>query len=210
MNTRLQTGLLAGSVAIGLFAAAAAQTPERPGATRQPAPVTAKPTYGVVAGEKGPYLVGEVAREDVLRHFPAWSDTARAYAPDTAQVAALAGVQQPIEIVCVMGTWCGDSQREVPRLWRVLEAAANPRLRLTMLAVGRKDDLAAQDMAEEIGCPRDLRSRWDVTLVPTFIFLDGERELGRIVETPRVTLEADAAAILADVADAAAEAGGWR
>jgi thiol-disulfide isomerase/thioredoxin len=178
-----------------------------------PAAVAAEaaPTFGVVEGEKGPCLVGEVTRADIVASFPAWNDSAAAYAPEPAAVARLAAVARPVEVVCVMGTWCGDSRREVPRFWKVIESAANPNLRLRMFAVGRKDDAAALAKSEAVGAPRDIRAAWGVTLVPTFIFRADGEELGRIIETPTGTLEGDAAGIAAPAApptDAPVQ-GGW-
>ncbi len=46
---------------------------------------------------------------------------------------------------------------------------------------------------DNIGFDEPLRETYGVELVPTFIFMSGEEELGRIVETPEETLEQDAA-----------------
>ncbi|MHB8080442.1 MAG: thioredoxin domain-containing protein [Candidatus Krumholzibacteriia bacterium] len=177
-----------------------------------PAGAPVAPTFGVVEGEKGAYLVGEVSRGDIVARFPAWNDSAAAYRPQPEAVARLAAVSRPVEIVCVLGTWCGDSRREVPRFWKILDLAANPNLRLRMFAVGRKDDAAALAAAAAAGAPRDIRAVWGVTLVPTFIFRAGDdAELGRIIETPTGTLEGDAAGIVAPAAPAAdaPDRGGW-
>ncbi len=183
---------------VGMFATTRADAADPAGAPAVPAPVAvaAAPTFGVVEGEKGPYLVGEVAREDIVAGFPAWNDSAAAYVPEPGAVARLAAVSRPVDVVCVLGTWCGDSRREVPRFWKLLASAANPNLRLRMFAVGRKDDAAALAKSEAVGAPRDIRAVWGVTLVPTFIFRADGEELGRIIETPVGTLEGDAADIV--------------
>jgi len=176
------------------------------------ATTTASPRFAALPAEKGPYLVGEVGRADIEQAFPAWRDTAAAYVPDPAEVARLAAVDRPVAITCVLGTWCGDSRREVPRFWRLLDLAANPNLELRMFAVGRKDDAAAAAKLAELGLPADLRGQYQVTAVPTFIFTADGHELGRIIETPIATLESDAAGILAALGEAGgAEGGGaWR
>lgn len=176
------------------------------------ATTTASPRFAALPAEKGPYLVGEVGRADVEQAFPAWRDTAAAYVPDPAEVARLAAVDRPVAITCVLGTWCGDSRREVPRFWRLLDLAANPNLELRMFTVGRKDDAAAAAKLAELGLPADLRGQYQVTAVPTFIFSVDGQELGRIIETPIATLESDAAGILAALGEAGgAEGGGaWR
>ncbi len=111
-------------------------------------------------------------------------------------MAALQAVATPTDILCVLGTWCEDSQREVPRFWRLLEAAGNPHLRLSMVAVGRAGDAVANQALADLGLGEDYRAEHGIEKVPTFVFSHDGREIGRIVETPVVSLEADAAAIL--------------
>lgn len=54
----------------------------------------------------------------------------------------------------------------------------------------------AASCLENIGFDESLRHTYNVELVPTFIFMNGETELGCIIETPEGTLEQDAAQIL--------------
>lgn len=223
----LAAGLAACGAALAAPAARAADptpapTPAPAVAAADPAPAAApaaaaaataaSPRFAALPSEKGPYLVGEIGRADIEQAFPAWRDTAAAYAPDPAEVARLAAVDRPVAITCVLGTWCGDSRREVPRFWRLLDLAANPNLELRMFAVGRKDDAAAAAKLAELGLPADLRGQYQVTAVPTFIFTADGQELGRIIETPIATLESDAAGILAAIGEigGAASGGAWR
>jgi hypothetical protein len=90
-----------------------------------------------------------------------------------------------IDITIILGTWCGDSRREVPRFLKILEYAGYPIERLTMISVDR--NMAAG----EINIPE-----YDIKYVPTFIFYSDDSEIGRIIETPRETLELDMAEIL--------------
>lgn len=212
MFLRQLSGLRAVTAAAWIAGVGLLATPRADAADPAGAPAAvAGPTFGMVEGEKGPYLVGEVTRGDIVAGFPAWNDSAAAYVPEPGAVARLAAVSRPVDVVCVLGTWCGDSRREVPRFWKLLESAANPNLRLRMLAVGRKDDAAALAKSEAVGAPRDIRAAWGVTLVPTFIFRADGEELGRIIETPTGTLEGDAAGIAAPAAPTAGAStqGGW-
>ncbi len=180
-----------------------------PAAPAAPAEAAAGARFAVVEGEKDKVLVGEVARADVVKLVPAWNDSAQAYKPDSTAVAMLAAVDKPVEITLIFGTWCSDSRREVPRFWKILDAAANPNLQLKMIAVGRKADAAAEQKLVEIGLPKDLRAQYALTAVPTFIFSQGGAELGRIVESPAGTLEGDAAGFVAGAKPAAPTQGGW-
>ena len=88
-----------------------------------------------------------------------------------------------------MGTWCGDSKREVPRFYNILETAQFPLDRLTLVAVsGNRDTYKQSPGGEEEGL--------SIHRVPTFIFYKNGQEINRIVESPVETLEADIAAIV--------------
>jgi thiol-disulfide isomerase/thioredoxin len=146
---------------------------------------------------KGMLLLGEVTRQDILSRFPEWDQEYAAYAPDSQEVARLRSVSEPVDILCVMGTWCDDSRREVPRFWKVLDVTGDSGLSLRMLAVGRLADAeVTAPLLRSLSLPEDLRAEYDVELVPTFIFRRNGQELGRIVEAPQASLEADAAEIL--------------
>lgn len=107
------------------------------------------------------------------------------YVPDPAVIEKLRGIDRPVTIVVFHGTWCKDCRREIPRFRKILELAANPNFHLVDYEVNpQKQD--ALGKFEQYGIQR----------VPTFIFLDGEKELGRIVETPQQSLEADFLAIV--------------
>lgn len=159
--------------------------------------------------ERGLQLLGELIRADFPRLLPGWDAEFATYAPSPVDVAKLAQVEDDITIFCVLGTWCSDSEREVPRFWKILEEADNPNLDLVMFAVGRSSDEKARAVLAEIGFDVPLRQEYDVQLVPTFIFRRGDEELGRIIETPETTLEQDAARILAPAHDEAAQPA-WR
>ena len=147
-------------------------------------------------GERGGQLLGEILRTDVARHLPDWDEDYADYEPADTPLGVLAAVDEPVEIICVLGTWCHDSQREVPRFWKILDEAANENLELTMFAVGRTSDTAADSVLTGLGFDENPRATWGAEFVPTFVFLRGGREIGRIIETPEVSLEEDAAALL--------------
>ena len=92
-----------------------------------------------------------------------------------------------IEVTIFMGTWCEDSQREVPSFFRIIDAldANNQINRLVGL---NKDKVSHDGSAEEAG----------ITNVPTFIFSKKGVEINRIVEFPIISLEQDMFDILQD------------
>ena len=102
------------------------------------------------------------------------------YQPVTEAISNLHQVDQTVEIVIFHGAWCPDSQREVPRFMHILELANNSRLHFTEYEVNRQKEDATGRFQE-----------YDIQYVPTFIFLSNGKELGRIVESPKKSLEED-------------------
>ncbi|WP_462251589.1 thioredoxin family protein [Ekhidna sp.] len=94
-------------------------------------------------------------------------------------------------ITIFMGTWCGDSKREVPRFVKILESQNYDlsKLKIMCLNTGFQNYKQAPER-EERGV--------NIHRVPTFIFHDIEgEEIGRIVEEPVETLEQDIITVLA-------------
>jgi thiol-disulfide isomerase/thioredoxin len=90
-----------------------------------------------------------------------------------------------LTIKMVMGTWCPDSRREVPRFMRVLYIWQFPTERLAVLGV---------DNAKL--CPIGDFDKLNILRVPTFIIYKNNIEVGRIIETPVTSLEQDMVNIL--------------
>ncbi len=138
-----------------------------------------------VMGDRGEMLVGELTKNDLYKHCSEFKENADDFIPDPKAVAAIKGIMDPISIIMFLGTWCGDSQRESPKVLKLLDAAKNSKISLTMYGVDtRKDDGAG------------LAKKYRIERVPTVIFLKGNKELGRIVESPKDTMEADFLAIV--------------
>ena len=88
-----------------------------------------------------------------------------------------------------LGSWCGDSKREVPKMLKILQVAGFDTSHLSLIFVDNSTAAYKQSpQNEELGK--------DIHHVPTFIMYDGKREMGRIVETPSVSFEKDLLAIL--------------
>lgn len=138
----------------------------------------------LISPHQGP--AGEIELDELYQAAPTWRRRAGAYEPDRRAVAALAAHDQPVDVTVAFGTWCGDSRNYVPKLLAALDAAANPNLRLELVAIGRG-----------FGEPSEHILGRRLTNVPTVIVSRDGAELGRMVETPAAdTVEADLAAIL--------------
>lgn len=96
--------------------------------------------------------------------------------------------QYDIEIF--LGTWCRDSQREVPRFLKILNELDYPQEKLKMFTMNKINGKLENKRPNEIA--KNIRK------VPTFIFYESSREMGRIVESPGPSgLEGDIIWILA-------------
>lgn len=85
-----------------------------------------------------------------------------------------------LKILIILGTWCGDSREFVPPFLKILDTLNFPMQNLKMVCVNRQK----QGIADEV---KDL----EVKLVPLFIFYRDDKEIGRIVESPKEWLEKD-------------------
>ncbi|MDR2121033.1 MAG: hypothetical protein LBP64_09225 [Tannerella sp.] len=88
-----------------------------------------------------------------------------------------------------MGTWCGDSRREVPRFIKIWDAAGFPQQGITVIAVSAEDSVYKQSVT------REERGK-HIYRVPVFVISKKGSEVNRIVEIPVATLERDLLAIL--------------
>lgn len=97
------------------------------------------------------------------------------YSLDMNSIAALRKEKiKTYNITLVMGTWCEDSHREVPRFFRILEAVDFPDNKLKMIAVNRKKE-----------APSGEEGTFNIQKVPTIIVQKYGKEIGRIIESPK-------------------------
>ena len=102
------------------------------------------------------------------------------YKPDDAVTSSLKTALKDIKIKGFMGTWCGDSRRETPHLYKILELANFNFKNLELVTVNRSKKT-----------PENLQNGFNIKKVPTFIFYKKGEEIGRYVEYARETLEED-------------------
>jgi thiol-disulfide isomerase/thioredoxin len=127
-------------------------------------------------------LIGQSNREGLRNGiYKSWFDeTYNAYVVDGNTLDELKTVKDNLEFLVYMGTWCEDSQREVPALYKILD----------YLSVGGdKVFQVCVDRTKEV--PASLLKIDAVEFVPTIVVLENGKEMGRIVEFPNETLEKD-------------------
>src|SRR5688500_5598030 len=69
--------------------------------------------------------VGVVERAALEADVPAWVSARESATIDATAAGGLASVAPGAEVDVVLGTWCGDSRREVTRLWKAFDAAGS-------------------------------------------------------------------------------------
>lgn len=124
-----------------------------------------------------------------LTHYPysTWYDKGfDDYQPKTDPINKLLEInKEDITIKIIMGTWCPDSRKQVPRFMRILDTWQFPVAKVTFIGV---DDAKRSPVGEYV--------KLDITRVPTFIIYKNNIEAGRIVENPVTSLEQDMVNIL--------------
>ncbi len=113
------------------------------------------------------------------------------YQVDSKTITAIKEKLKEYTIMAFLGTWCGDSRREIPRFYKILKAIDFPKDQLTIIAVdNQQPNYKKSPGGEEKGL--------GIIKVPTFIFYKDGSEVNRIIEAPVVSLEKDIEAIVTD------------
>ena len=92
-----------------------------------------------------------------------------------------------ISIKIFMGTWCHDSKREVPRLYKILDELYYDYENFEIIGLTKDKKGYFQDYAS-----------FGITNTPTIIFYRNDVEIGRIIEEPKGSLENQMARIIAN------------
>lgn len=104
---------------------------------------------------------------------------------DSSLVDSIKPLLADVSIKVYMGSWCEDSQREVPALFKILEQTGYGADRLILIAVDHDKQT-----------PDSLQVADAIEYVPTIIFSKDGQELNRVVEYPQQSLEQDILTIL--------------
>jgi thiol-disulfide isomerase/thioredoxin len=129
-------------------------------------------------------LIGLCNREglqsDLFNSF--YEKEYNAYSPETKTMDLIKKNPKLYNIIIymVMGSWCEDSQQQVPRFFKIIDQIAFDENDMTVFCVDRNKKT-----------PKNETDQYNITLVPTFIFYYHGNEIGRIIEKPKVSLEKD-------------------
>lgn len=148
-------------------------------ASSTPPPPQAQPEQPAV-------IVGQTTREQIEAALPNWAQAEADANPDAPSSQALASVPPGADVTIFLGTWCGDSRREVPRLWKAIQlAGGNVPFEIHYVGVDREKKEPVAPVTNN-----------DIRYVPTFIVQREGREVGRVVEESPNGIEKDLLALL--------------
>lgn len=140
-----------------------------------------------IKNEQGNTILAGHCSLSILNKEPyhQWFDTNyNKYIPDTSVVNTLSPLLQNKEIEIFLGSWCGDSKREVPRMIKVLQTSSFDTSNLRLIFVDNSTKAYKQSPWHE-------EKGKNIHRVPTIIVYEHNKEIGRIIETPVVSLEKD-------------------
>ena len=122
---------------------------------------------------------GEISTQALLNDYDKFSEQYKAFTPTTQDIALMQKLEGK-DLIVLFGTWGHDSEREVPRLVKLLDESKVQLADIKFVAVGyNKQDDAGIAQAH------------DLQYTPTFIVKDDGKELVRVIEKPTGTLAQD-------------------
>ncbi|MDX1544005.1 MAG: thioredoxin family protein [Christiangramia sp.] len=133
-------------------------------------------------------LLGEFSKEDLKQKpFVTWFEPEyERFSPNEESMNSIKENISDYEIKLLMGTWCGDSRREVPKFLKLLDKSNYDYNKIEMVAVDHNKTT-----------PSNIEKELDVHHVPTIIFYKDGKEVNRFVEYPQEeSIEEDIAMIV--------------
>jgi tetratricopeptide (TPR) repeat protein len=139
----------------------------------------------LLVGRNAPYML----KQGPYREW--FEKNYNSYATDTTSIDQLSTLLKDKTMEIFLGSWCGDSKREVPRMLKILGQAGFDTTRIHLVFV----DYTLKAYKQS---PQHEERGKNIHHVPTFIIYEKKKELGRIVESPVASLEKDLLAIVKD------------
>lgn len=134
-----------------------------------------------LAGNNDDFALGMINEEKLLNNFQGFNENFQQFKLSESEQKMIANWPKTLKVDVYFGTWCHDSEREVPKLLKLLNA--NKYITATLIAL----DYKKQD-------PQQLARLNRVKYTPTIIIYSDESkkvELGRIIERPKKSLIED-------------------
>jgi hypothetical protein len=131
-------------------------------------------------------FTGVISASQLIAKYPQFRSAYEQYQPSSAEIAAVKYLSGK-SLIVLLGTWCHDSEREVPRLLKLLDLSGVELQSLSLHGVNYNKQE-----------PTNLHQQYDLKYTPTIILMQGENELGRVVEKPMLSLGEDLASFVTE------------
>ena len=132
--------------------------------------------------EEYDHIIGTLKRQDI-EQFPysIWFEKSyQNYLIDNETTGLISQLINDYEITIFMGTWCKESQKDLPAFFKIIDQTNFDNKKIELIA-----------MSEEKTTPNNYEKGLEIYNIPTFIFKKNGIEINRIVEFPVETLEKD-------------------
>ena len=110
-----------------------------------------------------------------------WKERVDLYDPDkvwTKKIRRYLKKNEEVSLIVFFASWCGDSQEHMPDFIKLVHQTKMKKV--SFYALNRNKTMPGMDMEKYV-----------IEYVPTFIVYRGGQEIGRIVESPDLSLEQD-------------------
>ena len=139
------------------------------------------PTSLEATADRYQYPLGDMSQAQLLERHEMFKRNYDAYEV----TAGIDGLPADMKVKILFGTWCHDSEREVPRMLKLLAASGVKEENISLISLDiRKEE------------PKGRAKAMGIRFTPTFVFFSEGVELGRIIERPIVDLAHDVTALV--------------
>jgi len=122
---------------------------------------------------------GEISVEELITRYVKFAHQYEQYSVD-AKEASDFSVLKEVEFVVMFGLWCHDSQREIPRLIKLMEKADISTDKIKLIAI---------DMEKNV--PDEFSSQFSIQYTPTIFVTQENQVIAKVVEKPKNSLAKD-------------------
>jgi len=122
-------------------------------------------------------LIGETNPDEIFL-LKDWKEIYDNYELDEKIINKIYALNEEFEVEIYLGTWCKDSKNNVPKLIKIFETIKKARVKYFAI-LWRKAERS------------EIYKLKDIKRIPTIIFYSKGKEIGRIIENPKKSLEKD-------------------
>lgn len=134
-----------------------------------------KPKYATDALTR----TGLISPDELIKRYVKFSYEYDRYTANPIEATNFARLKD-VEIYVFFGLWCHDSQREIPRLLKLIEASGFSKDKLNLVAI---------DTAKSV--PTPFADRFSVRYTPTIYVTQNQQIIAKVVEKPANSLAKD-------------------